>query len=234
MPGPSDRPALEAARPGYALGVSLSYPVSPSRKLIRTLDALLVLWTVVWVIVAALVTTEMRKLRELSDSLTFAGSTLDDAGRRLSSLDDVPFVGDDLSRVGRQLQEAGQRAVRNGAVARSSIDSTSLLLGVAIAGIPSLPLLALYVPMRWARIKEVRAVRGGLAERADDPAFLEFLARRAVDRLPYHVLREVSENPWRDLEAGRFVPLAEAELRRLGLSGRARGRGPRDSLPIGT
>ena len=37
----------------------------------------------------------------------------------------------------------------------------------------------------------------------------EFLARRAVQNLPYHRLRAVSENPWRDLEEGRYRALAD-------------------------
>jgi hypothetical protein len=212
--------------------VSLIYPAS--RRQTWAVDLGLLVWTVLWILVGSLVAIQMRDLRELSDSLTFAGRSLEDAGNRLSSLEGVPFVGPDLARVGAQLREGGRRAVHNGATTRQSIDSTSLLLAVAVAAVPTLPLLALYVPIRWARARDVRAVRRGMAESGEDPAFLEFLARRAMERLPYRVLRDVTPTPWRDLETGRYLPLAEAELRRLGLSRRVDAQPSSPRIPTQT
>lgn len=199
----------------------MAHPIAPTRRTIRTVDLVLVVWAAVWVAIGSLVAMDMRDLRDLSDSLVFAGRTLQQAGERLTTLQDVPFLGEDLARVGEQLQEAGRRAVVNGQTSRSSIDSTSILLGVAIAGIPSLPLFGLYLPVRLSWAREVRSLRRKLQEAPDDPVFLEYLARRAIDRLPYDALREVSEHPWQDVEMGRFEALADAELRRLGLSRRA-------------
>jgi hypothetical protein len=48
-----------------------------------------------------------------------------------------------------------------------------------------------------------------------------------VENLPYHRLRAITPNPWRDLETGRHSDLAEAELGRLGLRREARRRGTR-------
>jgi hypothetical protein len=211
--------------------VSLASSLVLSRRLVRALDMALLAWIAVWVVVASLVTMEMRDLRELSDSLTFAGRSLQDAGDRLATLRDVPFVGEDLARVGGQLQEAGRRAISNGIATRSSIDSTSLLLGLAIAGIPTIPMAALYLAIRTSWARDVRAVRRWLGRSGDDPVFLEFLARRAVERLPYHVLRHATGDPWQDLRAGRFAPLAEVELRRLGLSRRPAGQAD-VSMPV--
>ncbi|MGH3452660.1 MAG: hypothetical protein ACRDQW_18550, partial [Haloechinothrix sp.] len=83
---------------------------------------------------------------------------------------------------------------------------------------PTLPLLALYLPMRLAWRRQVRAVRRALERGPDDLAVDEFLAWRAVLNLPYDRLREVSADPWRDLEAGRYRKLGDAELRRLGIN----------------
>jgi len=51
-----------------------------------------------------------------------------------------------------------------------------------------------------------------------DPPLLAYLAHGAVSRLPYARLRQISEDPWGDLVAGRHHELAAAELRRLGLA----------------
>jgi hypothetical protein len=85
----------------------------------------------------------------------------------------------------------------------------------------------MYTPFRISRVKEVRAIRKAAAQAQGDPMFEEYLAHRAVENLPYHKLREITPNPWRDLETGHHTTLAEAELRRLGLRREARRRGAR-------
>ena len=51
-----------------------------------------------------------------------------------------------------------------------------------------------------------------------DPAFEQYLARRAVDVLPWDRLRAISPDPWRDIANGEYRALADAELARLGLT----------------
>lgn len=93
-----------------------------------------------------------------------------------------------------------------------------------MAAAPTLPLLALYLPLRASRIREVRAVRRAMQRPSGERVFDEFLARRAAERLPYGVLLAVSPDPWEDLKMGRYGPLADAELRRLRIRRRkARG-----------
>jgi hypothetical protein len=89
------------------------------------------------------------------------------------------------------------------------------------------PLLALYAPLRTARIREVRAVRRALGESRGDPVFEQFLARRAAERLPYCRLRLISPDPWHDLATGHYERLAAAELRRLDLARKGRRLGTR-------
>jgi hypothetical protein len=86
------------------------------------------------------------------------------------------------------------------------------------------PIVTLYAPFRISRRRDLRAIRRAARQAGGDPGFEEFLARRAAENLPYHRLREVTPNPWRDLEEGRYQALAEAELRRLGLRRMARAR----------
>jgi hypothetical protein len=87
------------------------------------------------------------------------------------------------------------------------VNDLSVLLGLAVAVIPSLPLLVLYVPLRAARLREA----------GDDPQLEELLARRAVQNLPYHRLARVTRTPWRDLADGRYAALAAAEKQRVGI-----------------
>jgi len=100
-----------------------------------------------------------------------------------------------------------------------------VLLAVAVGAAPTLPLIALFVPLRRARIREVRAVRKGLREAAAGSPFDEFLAHRAAERLPYDALRRVSGDPWADLASGHYQALANAELKRIGIR-RPRAKGP--------
>jgi hypothetical protein len=57
-----------------------------------------------------------------------------------------------------------------------------------------------------------RALAGGR-----EPWLDEVLARRALVHLPYHRLRELSDDPVADVRAGRHAALAAAELEWFGV-----------------
>jgi hypothetical protein len=222
-----------ASRPSgvRSLMVTLDYPTSPSGHLVHFLDVVLVVWTAAWIVLGLVVGHEVRGLTKLSDTVEAAGTTLDRAGRQLDTLKGLPFVGNRIQEVGNELSIAANSAAESGRTSREHIRSLSVLLALAIAAAPTLPLIALYVPLRRSRIKEVRAVRRSLRQAGGDPVFEEFLARRAAERLPYHVLRTVSSHPWEDLQSGHYRALADAELLRLGIRRRkSEGRDP-SSVP---
>jgi hypothetical protein len=204
--------------------VSLAYPSSPSGRLIHFLDLALAIWIATWIVLGLQVRHEVRGLTELSDTVEAAGNTLGQAGRQLDTLKGLPFVGNRIRDVGQQLAVAARSAVESGRSSRTHILSLGQLLAVAVAAAPTLPLLALYLPMRVSRVKEVRAVRKAMQRPSGERVFDEFLARRAAERLPYGVLLAVSPDPWEDLKMARYGPLADAELRRLGIR-RRKGRG---------
>jgi hypothetical protein len=169
------------------------------------------------------VRNEVRGLTQLSDTLRIAGTTLDGASRQLDTLGDLPFVGNRIRDAGRELRGAAASVNESARTSRQHIETLSSLLAFAVAVAPTIPLVALYVPLRLRRVREVRAVRTAMNRSADDRVFSEFLARRATERLPYHALLRVSANPWDDLNKGRFRALADAELDRLGMARRPRG-----------
>ena len=183
----------------------------------RVLDVAMVLWIALWIGFAVAVAIDIHNLGSLSDTLSSSGRALGETGRALRQLDTIPFVGSRIDAVADRIQEVARSAQASGAESHSSVASLSVLLGIAIALIPTIPVLALYLPLRMSAAKEVRAVRTSLARHHDDRLFDEFLARRAAQSLPFHVLQTVSDNPWRDIAEGRTNALADLELRRLGL-----------------
>lgn len=189
----------------------------PDRRTRRALDVFLLLWIVAWIVLGIVVGREVRGLDDLSQTTVKAGQAIEAAGGALAALDNVPVVGSNVGEVAEQAQAAGRSAVVSGRSSRDSIHDLSILLAIAIALVPSVPYLLVYLPLRLSWTREVRAVGRALGEGQADPAISEFLARRAVQNLPYDRLLEVTETPWRDLEEGRHSRLAEAELRRLGL-----------------
>ena len=196
--------------------------LSLSAGTLRVVDVAVVLWTIAWVSLAFAVASEVRGLRQLSVTVVAAGVAAEETGRAVAALDDLPLVGDDVGRLGDRAREAGERAQESGAASRESVESLSVLLGLTIGLVPTLPLLAVWVPLRIRRARDVRALSAAVASHGDDPAFCGFLARRAVERLPYARLLSLAPEPWRDASPEEERRLARAELERLGLEPRRR------------
>jgi hypothetical protein len=196
--------------------VGLAFPTAGVR-LVRVLDVAAVLWVVLWIVLALLVGREVRDLRELSDTVVTAGVAVEQTGSLVRKLDNVPFLGAQVSGVAEQVEDAGRSAQASGRDSRDSTENLSVLLALCIGLIPTLPLLGLYLPLRWAWTHDARAVRRALRSRPNDPMLTEFLARRAVISFPYDRLLSVSDQPYRDLEEGRYDALARLELERLGI-----------------
>lgn len=199
------------------MGVGFVLPRTPRPAARRLLDLAVLLWAVAWVIVGLLVAREVRGLTDLSRTVTAAGYALQEAGGALGSLEGVPFVGEDVGDVAERTERAGRSARESGRSSRESVESLSILLGISIALAPSLPLIALYLPMRIAWIREVRSVRRALHAAPDEPGLEEYLARRAVLALPYDRLSRAASDPWGELGAGERRRLSDAELQRLGI-----------------
>jgi hypothetical protein len=184
-------------------------------------DVLIVLWVVGWIAMGFAVAHDVSNLSTLADTVVTSGRSVRQTGQALRGIEDLPFVGalvkPRVERVIAQVDAGAAQAIQSGQSAKDSVHSLSVLLGVSVALIPSVPILALYAPFRISRVREIAAVRRAARRHGGEPAFEEFLARRALDRLPFHRLRAISEDPWRDLERGSHRALADAELARLGI-----------------
>ena len=196
--------------------MGLAFPTAGVR-LVRVLDVAAVLWVALWIVLALLVGREVRNLRELSDTVVTAGVAVEQTGGLVRTLGNVPFLGSRVSGVADEVEAAGRSAQESGRDSRDSTENLSVLLALCIGLIPTLPLLGLYLPLRWTWTHEARAVRRALRFRPGDPLLTEFLARRAVVNFSYDRLLAVSQQPYRDLEEGRYDELARLELERLGI-----------------
>jgi hypothetical protein len=97
----------------------------------------------------------------------------------------------------------------------------STLLGVAVAVIPSAPLLFVYVPARVRWWRDRRAVAAALRSRPGGRGLDVLLARRALSTVPYERVLGVEISD--ELDDRDVDRLAAAELRRLRLSPRSQG-----------
>jgi hypothetical protein len=202
------------------MDVGIAYP-APGSRLVRLLDIAVLVWIAGWLVLALLVAREVRDLRELSDTVVVAGVAVEHTGDLVDSLGSVPLVGGQVGQVAERVREAGRSAQVSGRESRSSVDDLSVLLALAIGLVPTLPLLALYAPLRIAWSRDASAVRRAVESDASDPVLLELLARRALLTQPYERIRAVTSDPFRDLEQGRFTPLADLELNRLRIGTRS-------------
>jgi len=192
-------------------------PGLPAGRRLIALDVALALWAVVWVVLALEVATEVRGLSDLSSTVSRVGTAVEESGKALSELTNLPLgLGDRLDEPAKRIEEAGRSANASGRSSRESVDSLSKLLAVAIGVIPSLPLLGFYLPLRVGYVRERRALRRLLDRAGADADLQQMLARRALTNLSYHRLEKMGD-PWRDFEEGRHGALADAELARLGL-----------------
>jgi hypothetical protein len=192
-----------------------SAPAFLSARAMRRLDLGLAIWAVFWIGIAAYTAYEVAALRTLSDTVVKAGAATESTGRALAAVGHIPFVGGRISELAAQATAAGASARASGAAVAASIDRLAVLLGIAIALIPTVPLLALYVPLRLGWRRDRKAISRAVARWDGEPGLEAFLAQRALAHLPFEQLRDLGY----DGTEGSLPSseLAAAELRRLGL-----------------
>jgi hypothetical protein len=197
-----------------------SAPAFLSARAMRRLNVVVAVWATFWIAIAAYTAYEVAALRTLSHTVVKAGKATESTGHALAAIGQLPFVGDRISSLAAQAVAAGASARTSGASTATTIDHLAVLLGIAIALIPTVPLLALYLPVLRSWRRDRKAVRRAIAQWDGEPGLEVFLAHRALAHMPYHELRELGYD---GMEGSAPNPeLAMAELRRLGLDRRAR------------
>ena len=188
-----------------------------SARSVRWLDVGVVAWIVVWAVLGVLIWSDLSAQAQLSDNVIKVGTAVKDTGQALGVVGGLPLVGGEIGRFADRIETMGAEVESSGQDSRSSIQRTAVIAGLGAGILPAALVLLLYLParIRWRRY--VSAIAGALAGSAGDPAFEEYLARRATDALPWDRLRAISPDPWRDIADGDVRALADAELARVGL-----------------
>jgi len=197
----------------------LPYATTPGRFLMQlTSDVLVVLWTTVWVLVGMAVHTAVSTIAEVgrqveSGAQGIAGN-LESAG---SSADNIPFVGDTVSKP----LTAASAAALDIAGAGRNLDTTASWLAVVLAlAVAAPPILAVAMPWLFLRLRFFRRKWAAIAL-ASTPAGEQLLALRALANRPLRSLAAVSVDPvgaWRRQDAIAIRGLAALELRSAGIT----------------
>lgn len=186
------------------------------RNVERTVDVLVAVWVAVWLAAGVAVGWNIWQLRDLTGALDSAADSIDGVGGALQRLAGLPLVGDGIDELAGDISRTAAEAEAGATSARGSVNTLSWLLGLVVIVLPSVPVLGLYLPWRARRRREIAEVRQALAD-TEESCVAEYLAWRAITRLPFDELRAMSRDPWSDLREGRHRDLADRELARLGL-----------------
>jgi hypothetical protein len=195
-------------------------PAFLSARAMRRLNLALAVWVAFWIGIAAYTADQVASLRTLSHTVVKAGAATESTGHALAAVGHLPFVGGRISQLAAQAVAAGASARASGASTATTIDHLAVLLGIAIALIPTVPLLALYVPLLLGWRRDRAAVRSAVARWDGEPELEAYLAQRARAHLPFAGLRELGYDGTEGSPSN--ADLAAAELRRLGLDRPAR------------
>jgi hypothetical protein len=185
------------------------------RRATGTWDGALTAWATAWIIAGVVLGFQIWQLTGLARTTISSGQQISQAGASLESLARTPIIGEAVADVGRQISATGQGLVENGTRAERSVRAMSLLVGLAVALVPTAPLVAVQLPIMRARRRDRDAIRAALAREGLTPALETVLAGRAAVALPVSQVLAMSteQDP-----AARRHDLALAELGRLGVA----------------
>lgn len=194
------------------------YADLPARRLVQLAgDLLLVLWVVGSVLLARLVHDAVMLLAEPGEQVNEASGGLAERFREAgSAVDGAPLVGDELRMPFDGAGDAADQLAAAGLDQVDAVEQLAFWLGLAIAAVPILLALAIYVPRRWAFARNA-----GAGQRfVDATEDLDLFALRALAHQPLHRLARISDDPagaWRRGERSTVVALARLELSDVGL-----------------
>jgi hypothetical protein len=186
-----------------------------SQRTVMAVDMLLLAWVILWVWVGVETAQRVGSLRSLGDGVVSAGQATSDVADAIGGLADLPVIGSAFDAVADAIGGVGDATTDLGTSGQRAVDRSAALMGWALALAPTVPFLAIWVPVRVARERERSSIRRGLG--ADDAAMLAYLAHAAVTSRPFPELLAVTNDPMGDLEAHRFRALASLQLERLEL-----------------
>jgi hypothetical protein len=188
-----------------------------SARTVRWLDVGVVVWVAVWVVLGVLTWQSLDAQARLGRELMSVGGTVRTTGEAIGAVGGLPLVGGSIGSLGDKVKALGTEVETTGRTTRDGVTRLAVIGALAVGVLPAALALFLYLPVRVRWRRDVKAVADALPHSGGEPGFEQYLARRAIDALPWDALRELSPDPWRSVATGELRTLADAELRRLGL-----------------
>jgi hypothetical protein len=151
------------------------------------------------------------EINSLSRGVIDAGSSVQNGFEDAAgAVGDVPVVGDSLADGLRSAGGAsGGNVVAAGEAGETAVNDTANVLGLAIFGLPTLVLLAFFIPLRGLQIRRLTLGAQALGP-APSGERRRLLAERAAFGMSWADLRQFSRDPIGDLEAHNYEPLLAA------------------------
>jgi hypothetical protein len=194
-------------------------PDRRARQLVGDLG--LLVWVLLWVLVARLVHGAVLVLAEPGRALEDLGRSLSDSmGAAAAVADDVPVVGDELATPFGSLGRAGGSVAGAGQSTQDAVHTLAVVLAVLVVVLPVSWLVLRWAPARLGWAREAAAADRLLRSGAHGTPDLELLAARAMATAP---LTELARLPagtgagWRAGDPAALRALADLEARRLGV-----------------
>jgi len=194
------------------------YADSPVRGSLQVLaDLAVVVWIIAWIVVGRLIHDVLEQTAKLGYGIRDGSSGIASGLRRAGDeAAGVPLVGDRLQSPFSRAGDAAGSLAETGQQFGDRLTWLALPLGVLIAVLPVLAVLAIWAPLRWRFARQA----GATAELAVSPAGQSVLALRALATQPVHKLTSISADPvaaWRAGDAAVIDRLAGIEMRRRGV-----------------
>ncbi len=195
-----------------------------SGALVRELlaDGATVAWVFLWTTVAGRLYLLFAGFAEAGRVLRGGGEGIQSAGVDLGeSVQGTPLVGEGVAEIARRtFREAGDPFIAVGSSLEELLLILATLLALLVVAVTLVPWLLRYVPWRARRLAELRSAHTAVRVRprmASPAAINRVLAMRAIVRMDYEELLEVTRDPLGDFARGYYDDLARAELGTVGL-----------------
>lgn len=187
----------------------------PHRRII-VLDVLVIGWVLLCLTLGITVAKRINHLGALGDGLVSAGDSVSGVGDWISGLQDTPLIGGSIGSIADRVDALGASTAQQGRNGKDAVWRAALWIGILLTLLPTVPVLAVWIPVRVRQERERTSLRAALE--ANEPGVWEYLALQAVDDLSFHDLRQISADPWEDIRRGDYESLARIEIDRLGLT----------------
>lgn len=120
----------------------------------RSVEVGVALWVALWLVVGVWTGVEVWQLSQLTRTVADSGRALDEAGMALQSLSSVPVVGGEAADLGTQVRANGSDIIISAAGAQGSFRRLAVLLGVTIAVVPTVPVVAMHRVLRRLPLRQ--------------------------------------------------------------------------------